>query len=861
MNGTVRRLFLELIDVPTEERDKILSERQVSEEVRRELESLLGFDATQSKALTGRVCEAFDLALDPAVEPVPEFCGAYRLLHPIGSGGMGAVYLAERHDGEIEQRVAVKLLRPGSDRPAFRERFLRERQLLAYLNHPSITRLIDAGHTPDGRPFLVMEYIEGVRIDEYANGLELQGVLKLFLRVCDGVSHAHRHLIVHRDLKPSNILVDESGQPKLLDFGIAKLLDGPSDETRTVERMLTPNYASPEQKRGDVQTTATDVYSLGAVLHRLLTGRAPCELPAAALSLPRDVEHILRKALREEPEERYASVDALAADIIAFLESRPVEARSGDKLYRFRKFVRRYRAPLAAAAMIAITLIAGIEIANYQRRLAQKRFQQVRQLANRVLLLDQVVGGLQNSTRARKEIVTLSKEYLEALGGEARDDQDLALEVGEAYSLLARTQGISVVANLGQHREAEASLQKATTFVEPVLHYHPNHRRALLTAARIHHDRMILAETERRTEDAVTEAAKSLAYVDRLLASPELQDSEREAISEFLYHVALSFKNVNRAPQAIAYARRSIDTAERLSDPHQRLCMGWSLLADLLRITGDLEGALAAIQQARDHLGSATFTNEMARRNAWFTVLFREGRILGAGSGMSLLRTNEAISLFEKAFAITDDWTKSDREDAWSRLLLAPVARELGFVLRDRNPERALQVYDYTLSRVAEVHNNTEARRVEVELLSGSSYALRRLHRVSEAKARIDEAFRIMGETGDYPSERVIPNQQTDAALRALADHYAETGEPERAAAVYNELLRKMIADNANPESDLRHAVAFSSLYKSLAAIDHGQTESLTAARVALWRNWQRRSPTNGYMRRELELAQHSLQH
>src|SRR5581483_4331043 len=205
----------------------------------------------------------------------------------------------------------------GGGYPAsWRSRFLKERQLLAGLNHPAIVRVLDAGHTADGRPYLVMEYVEGQAIDVYAAALDWRDRLTLLLRVCDGVSHAHRRLVVHRDLKPSNILVDASGQPKLLDFGIAKLMDESVDATQTVERLLTPNYASPEQLSGASQTTATDVYSLGAVLYKLLTGRSPYETggsPAAAMEiavgarqippptrlnpeLPSDIDYILRKA-------------------------------------------------------------------------------------------------------------------------------------------------------------------------------------------------------------------------------------------------------------------------------------------------------------------------------------------------------------------------------------------------------------------------------------------------------------------------------------------------------------------------------------------------------------------------------------
>jgi serine/threonine protein kinase len=188
---------------------------------------------------------------------------------------MGAVFLAKRADGEVEQRVAIKFVRSAAEETTFRDRFLRERQILASLSHPGIARLLDAGHTAGGQPYLVMEYIDGTPIDVYAETLDLRGKLRLFLLVCDAISYAHRNLVIHRDLKPSNILVEAGGQPKLLDFGIARILDEQTDRNLTKELLLTPDYASPEQVRGAAHTTATDVYSLAAVLYRLLTGRSP----------------------------------------------------------------------------------------------------------------------------------------------------------------------------------------------------------------------------------------------------------------------------------------------------------------------------------------------------------------------------------------------------------------------------------------------------------------------------------------------------------------------------------------------------------------------------------------------------------
>jgi len=341
------------------------------------------------------------------------------------------VYLAERNDGEVEQQVAIKVVHSSTGLPVFQERFLRERRILASLNHPGIARLLDAGQTDDGQPYLVMEYIDGVSIDEYCASLDLRGVLKLFLAVCDAVAYAHRNLVIHRDLKPSNILIDGSGRPKLLDFGIAKIIDA-SEEARTVVRLLTPEYASPEQMRGEAHSTATDIYSLGAVLYKLLTGSvsnttdsgsAATVIPPPSrvkAGIPADVDCIVLKALRSEPEERYVTADALAEDVRAFLENRPVRARAGNAWYRARKFLRRYWIPVTASAVALGSLSVGLYIANRERIVAQERFSQVRDLSNQVFKLDDEIRGLPGATKARHALVALSLQYLERLGRQAR---------------------------------------------------------------------------------------------------------------------------------------------------------------------------------------------------------------------------------------------------------------------------------------------------------------------------------------------------------------------------------------------------------------------------------------------------------
>jgi serine/threonine protein kinase len=850
MDAQVRRLFLELVDLPAREREIIFEERKVAPDVRHEVESLLEFDSKSDHPLTACVADAVEEAQDP-VSSGSIYCGPYRLVRRLGAGGMGEVYLAERSDGEIQQSVAVKLLRADSDRPQWRSRFLRERQVLANLNHPCIARLLDAGHDDNRRPFLVMEYVDGQPIDAYTAGLGLQETLQVFLQVCDAVAHAHGHLIIHRDLKPSNILVDGTGRPKLLDFGIAKLLDDTGDSTRTAERLLTPNYASPEQIRGDPQTTATDVYSLGALLKTLLTGRKSKPIIAG------DLVYILRKALRSEPEERYVSVEAFAADIRAFLTSMPVQARSGDAWYRSRKFVRRYWVPVMAASITIAGLSIGLYVANHQRAIAQRRFQQVRQLSNKVLALDDVLKGLSGSTKARHDVVNMSKEYLEGLTTEASTDPDLALEIASAYVKVARAEGVPTTPNLGQYAQADESLRKAEGLVERVLAATPHNRTALQTAAEIAQDRMILADADHRNDDEVAQMRKTAERLDTLLTLGQLSQAEITTAAQSFGNMGLASKNLHRYDDAIHYARRSLDVAQSLPPGNVYVSLGLSVIADSMRYSGDLEGALESIKQARIMLDKTQFASETNRRSTWFNVLWREGTILGADDNINLDRPDEAIAVLQEAFDETEEWAQKDANDAMSRILVATAARELGAILRHRDSERALAVYNVALQRIRQVKDNAKARREEVRLLAGSSYALRSLNQTAEAQRRIDNAFDILKEIKDYPAAKVEPDGEAYLTLRAFGDHLMDSGQPARAAQIYGELLEKVTASKPDPEHDLRHAIGLSHIYTALARLDRRNGEpdrasAMSALDQDIWRQWEHRLPNNTYVLRQL---------
>jgi tetratricopeptide (TPR) repeat protein len=814
--------------------------------------------------------------MSPQFENPYQRCGPYRLVRAIGRGGMGSVYLAER-DGEACAPVAVKILRYAGEDGAFHERFLRERQILAALHHPGIARLVDAGYTGEhATPYLAMDYIDGAPIDVYAAKLDLREKLKLFLDVADAVSYAHQNLVVHRDLKPSNILVDGEGRPRLLDFGIAKILEPDCGESQTRDRPLTPEYASPEQARGARQTTATDIYSLGAVLYKLVTGASPhvfggssreemiaaiCgrePTPASRLKpgIPRDLDCILAKALRKEPSERYASVEAFADDVRALLEWRPVRARSGGAWYRVRRFARRYRLPVAAVALSVIGLGAGLDIANRERVTAERRFAEVRRLANRLIEMDAEVRDLPGATKTRTQIVSTSLEYLKALAPETRGDKDLALEAGDAYRELARIQGVPIHSNLGQFAEAEKSLIKGNALVDSVLERGPDDRRALLSSALIAHDRMVIASVERRIPQVIELAVQAETQAGRLAKRRDLTAIETRELAHTFGNVAIAYSNAHHFEDCIRTARRGIEIAR--GEPLARGAQGMAVgaLASALRWTGDLDGALDTIRESRKML-EATGKPGVAYRMNQFEALFREGRILGEDAEVSLGRVAEAAPVVQRALEIAEEIAAKDPHDSASRHRAANAAQALGDMLRHTDPARALAFYDRGTVWAREVQNNLNAQRNEASLLAGSSYALRGLGRASEAGKRIDAALEIMRSTKDYPAPQIVAIDSAHTVLRALADQYAGTGHFEKAAEVYRQLLAGAAASNPDPQNDLRNAKYISDDQRALVAIlqrlgRDREAADLEARRQDLWRGWEKKIPNNPFVLRQL---------
>ncbi len=868
----IHKLFLEIADLDPAARAAYLDRQNVPAEMRAEIESLLRFDQSGADVLTGVVGSTMEQFLDAAPE---KFCGPYELLRPLGRGGMGSVYLAQRRDGEVDLRVAIKFLR-GEVPPLFSDRFLLERQILASLNHPGIARLLDAGHTSSGHPYLVMEYVDGSAIDVYCASLSLAAKLKVFLGVCDAISYLHRNLVIHRDLKPSNILVEAGGAPKILDFGIAKILDE-SDPQVTRDRMLTPQYASPEQVRGMAKTTATDVYSLGAVLYELLTSRSPhagqndtisieeiiCTVDPEPMrrlnpSIPSDLDFIVRRALRKEPSERYATVDAFADDVHAVLESRPVNARSGDSWYRLHKFVRRHWLPVAAVVAAIFSLAIGLYAAHRQTVIAERRFAQLRRLSTRVLGFDQIMQGIPGTTAAREKIASVSTEYLDALARETRGDAELTLDAANGYLQTAEIQGVPTSPSLGHFQDAEASLAKAAALVEGMLASARPQAETLLIAAEIEHDRTVIADTVHDRVAELVHANRAADYADRLLKARGISNEEKLGAARIYLNLGQSHMNMHRYADAIAMMNRGIELGRSAGIPSSGIAQGLSGLANARRQSGDLEGALTAIDQASALVQTSKFPNPTLRANGLYAIEYRRGLILGEDDSVSLGRPQEAEQSLQKAFDIAIQMSANDPNDFSFRDRAGTSGLRLADIVRHRDPARALTIYDLTLQRVREIKNNNSARRLEARLLAHSSYALRDLHRAADARQRVEAALQMLRQIGTSAEFVGSIEGEWDEALRASADDAAAGGNRPQARLILLDLESKLMAQHPDLEGDLRHADDMSRLYDSIARIDgllgnREERAKYESLRGELWRRWDRKLPNNSFIHEQLQ--------
>ena len=662
----VEAVFDEAFELPAAERPGFLDRACADDaDLREQVEALLSATSFTGGILETPVMDgAAAVFMDPGTRP-PEpgqgdVVGRYKIVERIGAGGMGTVYLAERADGAFEQRVALKLIRSGLGHDDFLRRFLRERQILARLEHPHIARLVDGGADDRGQPFFAMEYVAGVPLSAYCDKqqLDVRARLALFAQVCEAVHYAHQNLVVHRDLKPSNVLVTQEGQVKLLDFGIAKVLhegeeENNPDATRIGLRVLTPDYAAPEQVRGEPVTTATDVYALGAMLYELVSGRRPHRLsnytaaeverevclhdplpPSTAVLrttdmparegepppgpelisnarattaerlrrlLRGDLDAIVMQALHKDPARRYASAESLLRDLQRFGSGEPVTARRESVAYRVSKFVRRHAVGVAAAALVTLSLLAGLAGTTWQARVAAGEAAKAQEVS---AFLTELFGG-SDPEISNGERVT-ARELLDE--GARRVDEELS---GQP---LVQAQMLGVLGEihrkLGLFDRADSLLDRALRLQREL--GGPTHPDVATVLAAIGN----LRQDQGRSAEA--------AEAHRLAL--EIRENElgrnHQDVARSLRHLASVLRTRGEVDEAEALVRRAIAINTRIhGDVHPEVASDLEILTNIHDDRGDYDAAAATARRTLDireatigpnHLETATARNNLA---------------------------------------------------------------------------------------------------------------------------------------------------------------------------------------------------------------------------------------------------------
>jgi serine/threonine protein kinase/tetratricopeptide (TPR) repeat protein len=732
----VNGLFHQALELEPAEREAFLSKIAGDDPVLAgEVRSLL----SAHQASTGFLATPLAVQLIGTASPGDKL-GPYRIVEQIGRGGMGVVYRATRDDESFTKEVAIKLIDPGMRSDEILKRFRSERQILAMLDHPHIARLIDGGSAPDGSPYLVMEHVSGRPLLDYCDDqrLSIDARLAIFLAVCDAVQFAHQRLVVHRDLKSDNILVTDEGSPRLLDFGIAKLLSpeggAPAGTvTAPLNRMLTPDYASPEQIRGEPATVAGDVYSLGVILYELLSGSRPLQFttrtpeeilrvitqvdpappssvaarsPAGAAAdrrgdttqrlkrrLAGDLDYVALKALEKDPARRYGSVEQLAADIRRHLDGLPVLARGRSTAYLMSRFVRRHRAAVVASGLVAVSLVAGLvgtawqaRVASQERDRANRRFTDVKDLAHAVVFdLHDAIANLPGSTKARETLVHHALRYLDGLSREARGDLSLQRELALAYSKVGDVQGRPMFPNLGQTSAALESYDKALSLLRAVSKAQPESTTVVHDLIVVSQRRSDLLGIMGRPREAMSEAANAR---QRILS--EL--SRRPDDLRFQTDLCVAYGRLINMKQAAADTMGAIEEctaylalAEKMfraspGDPGYRrgALISCTKMAELRAMRGDRDSALIFYRRAEGLAleAVAALPNNTDASRDLSIVYGAHGLFLADGGEL-----DSALAVYGHGMKIAEDLAGSDPDNALQQADVAAGHYEIGTML------------------------------------------------------------------------------------------------------------------------------------------------------------------------------------
>ncbi|HVE56996.1 MAG TPA: serine/threonine-protein kinase, partial [Pyrinomonadaceae bacterium] len=810
----VKSNFSAILELPENERPRFLE--SCGAEVRREIENLL----TAHEKAEEFINQPFFFKPDSTAEDhAGKQIDDYLILEKIGTGGMGAVFLAEHRVEDFSQKVALKLIKRGMDTAAVLKRFLMERQILAQLEHPNIARLLDGGSTADGLPYFVMEYVEGENIRDFCNhhAFDLRERLELFQKVCTAVSYAHQKLIVHRDIKPSNIIVPESGEPKLLDFGIAKLFSpdwnaSEAEATATNIRLMTPEYASPEQLRGQMTTTATDVYSLGVVLYELLTGtrpfdfktKNPVEISEAILktepvrpsawisdlgsrisdlketvssnkqtayneaktnprsqtinpkSLKGDLDNIILKAIRREPERRYQSVEEFCDDIHRYLNNLPVGATADSRRYRVGKFYNRHRTGVLTGIAVSLLLIVSTAVSGWQffvaqqeRARSEQRFNELRGVAKSLLTdTNAALAKLPRSGELRKSILEKSVAVLDSLAKEETSDADFLNEIADAYDQLGYVRNWSF-------RETENSLddyRKALALRE----------KSLETASNKVEVRKKIAQTLGGILEVYNisgNAEKSLEISERLRSNyREIFALDRDNTQTLL---GLSIESETLADQLKA-AGRGAESAEEMRQ--------------------SFEFIERAIEICRNNLNSPADQTQLV------FYWMQKGNLLEKTG-----RDDEALEIYRQAAELAEKTYRADNSQTFAFNHTARTHRLMGDIFKRRgNFQKALEMYQFSLNLIKQ---NTGDPKLDARNLNYAEAInslrvgsmLDKTGKRREAAAMIEEGLNIFRERLKVYSDDASEVIYAPEPLQIASDYYIATDQTEKGVRIWDE--------------------------------------------------------------------------
>ena len=805
----VEEIFSATLQCDTSRRSQFLDEACADDStLRSEVAALLACDGREAE-IDSIVASA---AKDVAKADLGRQIGPYRLVEEIGHGGMGTVYKALREDDNYRQAVALKLVSRGMDSEFILSRFRHERQILANLNHPNIARILDGGSADDGRPYFVMEYIEGEPIVEYCErrSLPVAARLELFRAVCAAVNHAHQKLVIHRDIKPGNILVTADGVPKLLDFGIAKLLSSgalPSESPRTgtFVRLMTPDYASPEQVRGEELTTATDTYSLGVLLYELLTARHPLELTGGAAAVERiicekepprpsvyrselrgDLDNIVLLAMRKEPDRRYRSVEQFAEDIDRHRKNLPVLARADTLRYRGGKFVRRNRVAVLAAAAVALSLIGGILASTYEARRARMRFQEVHKLAGSFLFeFHDKIRSLPGATEARAMIVKKAQEYLDNLAKESGADVALQIDLGEAYRKLGSVQGDVRSANLGNTSAAMENYRKAEAILRPLATREPGNLRIQRNLAMTYKHIGDLQAYTSGLPIALETYRRSAAAWEAVLAigPPGTDDLNQAGVTHAdAGRIEVKMMDLTGALESLRRAtglfERGIALDPKSGDLRNSLAAVETVRGTLLKRSGKLPESLASYRKVvaiREALVSEGWNSSELQRDLMIAY-GNEAELLrimpGAGSSDGALSSNRRMLSIAERLAAADPQDNRAKFDYGMSLM-----RVAGGIPPDQ-PDQAIQLYQRSLGILeALMHENAGNLRVRMYIVSLYGHIGQRLHAQGNQAAAIEsyrKSVALGGKLADTDpanlESALIVQDSRDLLSKALAE-------------------------------------------------------------------------------------------